>query len=500
MPQGSYGIGSLDSRYESKRFKNVRDYGAKGDGSTDDTAEITAAYNACDYGDTLFFPSSTAPYVISSKLRIAKRISILGEGFWSQIYQSADDHLFHFDYHASGQAADKTPAAMNIENIALASIASSEPYSLMFFDESPYNAVRNVFMKGGYYGVYLYGALGNAFYNLYNFGTFSKPTSTNQYWVYGERAYSKSINHTSFYNPVFQTGTRGIYITDNHSEGGVGIWGGIVEGMTAKGVYLSGIIEGISIDRLHTEGDDPCGIELVSCKNGEISNCYSANPQGIVLTGCSRIKVSGGYASYITSDSTSRQIKVENLEYGYTLSLESSLTRLRDLASSSAAALGGYGMYDGDSPYPLNTNGDLESWSGGAPVGYTAVGTVAQETTIKRSGSSSAKLTGTGSGWNVLRYDLSPYKYGQKAKPVSIRAYAYKPAGGVNPRIALYYNSWASGVTFQDFSLPEGVWTPINGTFNVPASSYTNLFVLVGSYNKSGVVYIDDILVSEEQF
>jgi len=61
-----------------KDFVSVRDFGATGDGSTDDTSAIAAAVLATGYGDTLYFPAGT--YKISSAIRLTKPITILGAG------------------------------------------------------------------------------------------------------------------------------------------------------------------------------------------------------------------------------------------------------------------------------------------------------------------------------------------------------------------------------------------------------------------------------------
>jgi len=59
-------------------FDDIRRYGAKGDGSTDDTAAIQAAFNALAKGTILFFPAGT--YRISAGLSIAGKsnFTILG--------------------------------------------------------------------------------------------------------------------------------------------------------------------------------------------------------------------------------------------------------------------------------------------------------------------------------------------------------------------------------------------------------------------------------------
>src|SRR2546425_144228 len=56
---------------------DVRQYGAKGDGTTDDTAALTAALSSAA-GKTLFFPSGT--YLHSSTLSVASSTTVIGYG------------------------------------------------------------------------------------------------------------------------------------------------------------------------------------------------------------------------------------------------------------------------------------------------------------------------------------------------------------------------------------------------------------------------------------
>lgn len=57
---------------------NVKNYGAVGDGVTDDTTAIQAAINAAPNGSTVFFPAST--YKITAELSITKPLVLAGAG------------------------------------------------------------------------------------------------------------------------------------------------------------------------------------------------------------------------------------------------------------------------------------------------------------------------------------------------------------------------------------------------------------------------------------
>lgn len=69
-------------------YLNVKNYGAKGDGSTDDTAAINAALTACPEGGQVFFPPGT--YLVSSPITLRRNRTLIGT------------HAGRWPYHTGG--------------------------------------------------------------------------------------------------------------------------------------------------------------------------------------------------------------------------------------------------------------------------------------------------------------------------------------------------------------------------------------------------------------
>ena len=487
MPQGRLGLGALDARYEHSFMKNVRDYGAAADGTTDDTDAVKAARDACSANEVLFFPHGR--YYLSETLTISNNLCVQGVGPGTQIFMASDDNLFSFT--GSGFCS--------IRDVRLGSAATSADKCLVKLGSAvSHYLVENVWMIGGYYGLGLYGAMHGLISGLVQTSSFYRGgTSANQAWIHGERAAGHAINATTILAPRIQSGVRGIDISDTGGSLSLKIVGGLIESVTDASIYLEGVGLFAEISGLHFEHLQS-NVHLVNCANVRVTGCYLGG-EGIILENCRRVKVSTCYTRQMNIDDDCVHIDVEDVLYSSTLDINSHVTRLRNMTSTSNSVVGAYGTYSGETGYNM-CDGDLETWAGGAPSGFSTVGTVTQEAAVVKRGSSSAKvLSATQCG---LRYNLDMGVFSQKWKTVSVRAWVYKPStNGCDPRIALVCST--GNALSPVFSLTAGAWTPINQTFIVPHSA-TWAYILVGGWSSGqtpgSIMYIDDVVISEEQF
>ena len=141
---------------------NVQDYGAVGDGTTDDTAAIQAAISAAEgVGGKLVFPQ--ANYRISAALTVTLPITI--DGQMAQIYQqTTNTSVFIFDEGASG--ASNYQYAFNVQNLVVATAAGlGNAFVFRNINESTF---RNLYVVGtGDIAFYFQGCLLNLVEHCY---------------------------------------------------------------------------------------------------------------------------------------------------------------------------------------------------------------------------------------------------------------------------------------------------------------------------------------------
>ena len=351
----------------------------------DDYTSIEDAINAAPNGSVVYIP--TGNYTVSQPIVVSKNLAIIGSGTKTQIYQSADEHLF--DVTATGQ--------IRMEDMFLGSAATSPGKSLIKLNSLvSHSSFDNIRMQGGYYGIHLYGSLFNTFRSLSNSSTHFGSCSANQYWVYGEKAGGRSINATTFFHPNLQGGVYGIYMTDSNNEGGVEIVGGLVEAQSAMGIYLQGIRLYFHIQGVHLEGSGS-RIELLNCSNGKIEECFAGG--GLYINRSQNINVENCYvhSSGLQIDEYSKNIAIEGIftsSAGITAS--SSSTTVKNIINVSGTSFAASGMYTSNVSFRNLVDGMLESWSEDAPLGFSswpASGGLTKESGIVKFGTYSAKAT-----------------------------------------------------------------------------------------------------------
>lgn len=130
------------------------EFGSIGDGVSDDTQAIRAAIAAMPDGGGLFFPAGR--YRISDELIIERRINIKGEGYGSQIYQSATDRSLLLFQQACSLC--ERPAGLKLQGLYLGSAATQPGTSLIRLTNGLNNRIEDIIMLGAYYGIHLQGA------------------------------------------------------------------------------------------------------------------------------------------------------------------------------------------------------------------------------------------------------------------------------------------------------------------------------------------------------
>lgn len=476
---------------------NVCDYGAKGDGVTDSTPGFLRAISKAQKGDHLFIPKGR--YVVTEEILVDKSLYISGQGLHTQIYQASDENLFRLFMSTNYVGC----AGTRVQDMALGSAATTKGKSLLMFDHSPYNEVRNVAVSGGYYGVYIHGALGNQFYVLRTlfYPYFFKRMARSEAAVCGDVAYGKNVNHTLFYGTKIQGGAkRGIELHATNAEGGIGIYGGLIEGLPGESVYLTGFNVMSSISGLHCEagnvaGDAGSNVRLAGCRNVSIEGNFHGGKKGLVLESCSRMDIRGGQTNGIYIDKSSKQIDVHGINYR-SLHVHSKHTRMWNMQNMSDQGVGAYGYYSGPVADTINPNGMLEDWENGRPVGYGLKGgSVAQETEITHSLKSAARLT-LSPNFSGLTLELPASVY--MGKSLSIRFWVWIPKETkAKPRIALLYNNWYSCSFSPCFNEVEPeIWTPVSCTFYIPEKDIRRIQAWLGVIycgTAQGDIIIDDI-------
>lgn len=129
---------------------SVKDFGAVGDGSNDDTAEIQAAIAAADSrgGGTVYFPSGT--YKITSELTITGgAINLVGENRYSTIIKQ---------YTTNAKCVNISGFFSGVRSIGFAYNGTPTSGGTAIYITASYCTLSDFYIQNSYIGVYFYGS------------------------------------------------------------------------------------------------------------------------------------------------------------------------------------------------------------------------------------------------------------------------------------------------------------------------------------------------------
>jgi len=233
--------GIMKSTSVPEGWVNVKDFGAKGDGVTDDTI---AFQNALNTGKTVFIPEGT---FIVSNLKWHLRNNIFGSGR-STILKNIVPNSATFTVRSDGQWT-----RTKITNLRLYGNENLDNNGIEFYDDYGGRLIiDNIFFENFDKAIFKeYGNIGNIISNC----TFS----TANFHYYAQRGLSMQAGSDYFYNDHFNGAKLASIYFDNSTGGlaGITLQNVILEGNEGFGIFIkdfrdNGIV-GTSLQSVHFE-------------------------------------------------------------------------------------------------------------------------------------------------------------------------------------------------------------------------------------------------------
>lgn len=475
----------------------INDAGCYADGVHDDTAAVRAGFASAGYKGVVYAPPGR--YLITGKIALETMFAkFYGEGLATEFYMTGNDSLFSLN-----ESGATLWQFQKIQDIALYSNATLTDSACLKMNRVCDIVVDGLIVCGADKSIYMKRALRNRFIACSsNRGYLSIATSVPNTWVYADESEGVEANENKFVECNFcGIAAYGYYL----KNGQFSIRGGCAEGVTETGIYISSANK-FSIYDNHCEGSGGYGVHVVGSSCGDIAVIYS--DKTVRIEGSSKVAIRN---SKISGANTlgSRNCSVKQNLIG-TAGLQCEEDTERDgnsYASGNTQDPDGFAIL---SPINLLSNDDLEDWATSVPDGFGQYQcTIAQETTIKRSGSKSCKITSTGYAQaGGLYFSIGTAKYARiltqaaNTKSVTSSGYFYRPSVDGNIVTITLVARDGSGVRYftpKYFDIPTDTWTKCVATFVLPVSPVTHVYVLWGMYGASigKICYVDDVRVNE---
>jgi len=352
--------GSTKSRKLTDRFSdiiNVKDFGAKGNGETDDTQSIQAALDA-GIGNTVYFPAGV--YLVSSTLIAHAGTKIIGAGkcdYWGSAYSTTGTVLKTNGVgnpsqwtDITGEDTNETPLlvcggnGIYVDDLTLYTDENINTWSIGLF----YPAVKQCgFHRIGVYGfsnapIYLDCTWGSSVTALTSLHP-SVVTGNGMNEFYGEDFFARAKKTTITNKDETEIGNTecfGIKIkgttrdSDSYNRS-TWLWS---SGGASDIVFTKGRVTGILVDGAMNTGNG--AIQGIRFENIDIrmrSGCGYG--YGIYLNRCNRVSFRGGYSEvsdtpggrgYANFSTTNTYlVSFEDIEYGFYVSLNDTATSYR---------------------------------------------------------------------------------------------------------------------------------------------------------------------------
>lgn len=454
---------------------NVLDYGAVGDGTTNNSVAIQAAIDACPVGGTIYFPKGY--YRTTTQLTSKNNISWLGDGVGSQLFMDGNNTLLY--------VADQRE--IRIEKLGFFSNNTNSAKSCvhLYRVDASYFDFRAL---GGYTGLRMQGCLLNqvryhcsvnapsgAVDWIYSGWTLSN-TQNGLYLdtAFGSLAGDVATNVNTFINNVIEGVFYGVYIYGQNPAsvgiGGIGEFdnqwlGGTSEGNTVA-FYADGTYQSVLIDGLHFEANGQ-DISLVRCANVKIANAYIGSAvsafQSVLFTDSANIIIENCYIRSLFIQGNCNNIR----SYNSIIRIVSDDTTSSLFYNNQYVNFGGglpygasdsylYGQVDGKVQTLVNTNQNLQTWTvTSIPDGYVNVGaaTIARST-LHALGTYSAEVTAPTN---------NPFAYVGLAWPISTAYYGYWITVEVWTYSTVANNALVGVGTAGDWKIGSNATDKING-------------------------------------